>query len=356
MLIVFRGIASTVPAMLFSSAVGNWIDRSQSRLRPMLISIYLSHGAIVLSYLIWLLWPIVPSDGYADELSEAHVTAWTLSKVSLFGLIVFLDVVHDMSAIANRVSLERDWVPVLVGPITPQVTYGLTQVNAVMKRLDLASKLVAPSILPFIIAIFNFREGWIMLLVLATLILLMLQARSIRIVARDNPEIQALKKPSAAMAVEDDYQVRDQHGVLRSGFRTWPLKIYVAVYKNPASRLRHYFSMPVWPASMAEALAQMTVLAYSSTLITYLLAVGFSLTAVTVARATGTIMALSSTVIAPVVVNFTRRRKSRQAQDNRTSDDDVEGAVIRSVGKWGIISQVICMVGQTSLAYIQPSV
>ena len=330
--------------MFFSSAVGNWIDRSQSRLRPLLTSVYLSHGAITLSYLVWLLWPIVPSDGFADDKSEAHVTAWNLSKMVLFGLIVLLDIIHDLSAIANRVSLERDWVPVLVGPITPEVTYGLTQVNAVMKRLDLASKLVAPSILPLIIVVFNFREGWILLLATTTIVFLIIQVRSVYVIARENPELRARKSPSTGMSTNEDYGIEHESGLLRTGFRTWPFKIYVSAYKNPVARLWHYFSMPVWPASMAEALAQMTVLAYSSTLVTYLFEAGFSLNAVTLARASGTIMALASTVIAPMAVNFIRRRRNRQSPNSNPAGDDIEGAVVRSVGLWGILSQVLCMV------------
>jgi solute carrier family 40 (iron-regulated transporter), member 1 len=330
--------------MFFSSAVGSWIDRSQTRIRPLLTSVYLSHGAITLSYLAWLLWPIVPSDGYGDEESEAHVTAWTLFKTLLFGLIVLLDIIHEMSAIANRVSLERDWVPVLVGPITPDTTYGLTQVNAVMKRLDLAAKLVAPSILPLVVAVFNFREGWILLLTASTIVLLIIQVRSVSVVARDNPELRALKKPPVEISVDDDYELEDQYVYLKLGFLSWTLKIYSSLYKKPVARLRHYFSMPIWPASMAEALAQMTVLAYSSTLITYLLEVGFSLNIVTVARASGTIMALASTVIAPMAVNFIRKRKIRQSSDRNVTVDDIEGAVVRSVGTWGISSQVLCMV------------
>ena len=338
-----RGVASTVPALLFSSAVGNWIDRSQSRLRPLLTSVYLSHGAITLSYLAWLLWPIVPSDRYGDEKSEAHVTAWNVPKALLFGLIVLLDIAHDMSVIANRVSLERDWVPVLVGPITPDVTYGLTQVNAVMKRLDLASKLVAPSILPLIIAVFNIREGWILLLAATTIVFLIIQVRSMSVVAKENPELQALKTPSAGVSADEGYNLDGQYTHLKSNFRSWPHRMYVVMLTNPVARLRHYFSMPIWPASIAGALAQMTVLAYSSTLVTYLLEVGFSLNVVTVARASGTIMALASTVIGPMAVNFIRR-KSRQSLNRNTTGDDVEGAVVRSVGVWGIVSQVLCLV------------
>lgn len=324
--------------------MGNWIDRSQSRLQPLLTSVYLSHGAITLSYLAWLLWPIVPSDGYGDEKSEAHVTAWNVPKAFLFSLIVLLDIIHDMSAIANRVSLERDWIPVLAGPITPDVTYGLTQVNAVMKRLDLVSKLVAPSILPLIIAVFNFREGWILLLAVTTIIFLIIQVRSMYVVARENPELRAVKKPSDGVSSDEGYGIGDQYVHLKSGFRSWPGITYTIMFKNPVARLRHYFSMPIWPASIAEALAQMTVLAYSSTLVTYLLEVGFSLNVVTVARASGTIMALASTIIGPMVVNVIRKRRSRQSSDGNNTGYDIEGAVVRSVGAWGITSQILCMV------------
>ena len=305
---------------------------------------YLSHGAITLSYLAWLLWPIVPSDGYGDEKSEAHVTAWNVPKAFLFSLIVLLDITHDMSAIANRVSLERDWIPVLAGPITPDVTYGLTQVNAVMKRLDLVSKLVAPSILPLIIAVFNFREGWILLLAVTTIIFLIIQVRSMYVVARENPELRAVKKPSDGVSSDEGYGIGDQYVHLKSGFRSWPGITYTIMFKNPVARLRHYFSMPIWPASIAEALAQMTVLAYSSTLVTYLLEVGFSLNVVTVARASGTIMALASTIIGPMVVNVIRKRRSRQSSDGNNTGYDIEGAVVRSVGAWGITSQILCMV------------
>jgi iron-regulated transporter 1 len=310
--------------------------------------VYLSHGAITLSYLAWLLWPIVPSDGYGDEKSESHVTAWNVPKAFLFGLIVLLDITHDMSAIANRVSLERDWVPLLVGPITPDVTYGLTQVNAVMKRLDLASKLVAPSILPLIIAVFNFREGWILLLAGSTILFLIIQIRSMYVVARENPELQVLKKTSTGVSSDESYALDgQQHVHFKPGFGSWPRRIYVVMFKNPIARLRHYFLTPIWPASIAEALAQMTVLAYSSTLVTYLLEVGFSLNVVTIARASGTIMALSSTVIGPMAVNLVRKRKSHQSLDRNTAGYDIEGAVVRTVGVWGITSQVLCMVSIT---------
>jgi solute carrier family 40 (iron-regulated transporter), member 1 len=56
--------------------------------------------------------------------------------------------------------MERDWVSVLVEPITnSESSYGLTEVNSVMKRIDLITKLVAPSLLPLIVSSFASRVG-----------------------------------------------------------------------------------------------------------------------------------------------------------------------------------------------------
>lgn len=111
-----RGITSTVSAMLCASAVGSWIDRAPSRLPPLLVTISCNHGAIVASYLCWLLWPLIAGYGGDDADTTALQTPFSsLSKGFLFGFILLLDVIHDLSAIGNRLSVERDWVPVLVG-------------------------------------------------------------------------------------------------------------------------------------------------------------------------------------------------------------------------------------------------
>ena len=336
-------MASTIAAILFASAMGNWIDRSPTRLPPLLITVYTNHGAIILAYLTWLSWPIVV--GYQDQTSEAQTPFSSFPRGFLFGLTVLLDIIHDLSAIANRLSIERDWVPVLVGPITPDFTYGLTQVNAVMRRLDLISKLVAPSLLPFIIAIFNSREAWILLIAGVTAVFWAIEIWCAKVIARENPELHLPKKPSNDSATTEDHQIEDRYNRLKPGLHSLPQKIYFVIYQDPLTRLKHYFSMSVWPASISESVVEMTVLAYSSTLITYLLEVNFSLTAITIARASGTIMALASTFITPIAVKLLRKRRAKSSSEESAVDSDaIEGSIVRTVGIWGISSQVVCMV------------
>lgn len=111
-----RGIVTTVSTMLCASAVGSWIDRAPSRLRPLLVTISSNHGAIVASYLCWLAWPLIAGYEGDDDDSGSQTPFSSLSTGSLFGLILVMDVVHDLGATGNLLSLQRDWVPALVGP------------------------------------------------------------------------------------------------------------------------------------------------------------------------------------------------------------------------------------------------
>ena len=113
-----------------------------------------------------------------------------LSKGFLFGFILLLDVLQHLSALGNRLSVERDWVPVLVGEVTSDVTYGLTQINAVLGRIDLICKLVAPSLLPLIVSNFNSRAAWIILLVVVTVIMWAFEVWCAHIIAKDNPQLE----------------------------------------------------------------------------------------------------------------------------------------------------------------------
>jgi iron-regulated transporter 1 len=102
--------------MLCASAVGSWIDHASSRLPPLLITISSNHGAIVVSYLCWLIWPSLAGyDGEERDISPQTPFS-SLSSGVLFGIILMCDVIHELGATGNQLSLQRDWIPVLVGP------------------------------------------------------------------------------------------------------------------------------------------------------------------------------------------------------------------------------------------------
>jgi iron-regulated transporter 1 len=288
----------------------------------------------------------MPVPGEGTTHSESPFS--NFQKGIVFGIILLLDIIHDLGAIGNRLSLERDWVPVLVGQITPDINYGLTEVNSVMTRIDLVCKLVAPSLLPVIISAWNSRTGWILVLAVLTAVFWALEVWCARIIARENLELDVPKMPLYDSATEEDLAMEDRYNHLKPGLQSLPQKMYFILYQDPAVRLRHYFSIPMWPASIASALLQLTVLAYSATLITYLLEIGFSLSSITIARASGAIMALSSTVITPALVGHMRKRLSRNrfsgGQRENKENDEFEGKAVRTVGLWGISCQFTCLV------------
>jgi hypothetical protein len=57
-----------------------------------------------------------------------------VAQASLFAGILLSDVVQELSAIGNRLSLERDWVPALIDHDESGLRYSLTQMNAVIKK------------------------------------------------------------------------------------------------------------------------------------------------------------------------------------------------------------------------------
>ena len=241
--------------MLGASAVGSWIDRAPSRLPPLLLTVSSNHGAIVAAYLCWLIWPLMA--GYEADDSTNKTPFSSLSKGFLFGFILLIDVIHDLSAIGNRLSVERDWVPVLVGPIMSDTTYGLTQINAVMRRIDLICKLVAPSLLPLIVANFDSRAAWIVLLMMVTVLMWALEIWCAHIIANDNPQLRLPKASSTDRATMEDLDVDESYYSIKPGPTTWPQKLYFIFYHDPRVRLKHYFSMAVWPASISISALQM---------------------------------------------------------------------------------------------------
>jgi iron-regulated transporter 1 len=172
-------------------------------------------------------------------------------------------------------------------------------------------------------------------------------------IAHQNSHLRLPKVAFIDEGTADDFNAENKHKGTTPGHAAWLQKLFAAIYHDPLSRLQQYFSMSIWPASTSISLLQMTVLAYSATLITYLLEVGFSLSAVTIARGSGSIMALAGTFITPIAVQRLRNRKSRAYRPSVDKVYDLaeyEGTIIRTVGIWGVSSQFLCMVSYDPLS------
>ena len=69
-------------------------------------------------------------------------------KIELFAIVLFLSIVERLSRTANLLSIERDWIPAMAAPIPmldgESSKNGLTELNAVISRIDLICKLLSP--------------------------------------------------------------------------------------------------------------------------------------------------------------------------------------------------------------------
>lgn len=98
---------------------------------------------------------------------------------------------------------------------------------------------------------------------------------------------------------------------------------------------------------------QFTVLAYSATLVTYLIDIGLSLQVITVAKASGSIMSIGSTFLTPVAVSYSEKRRQRRGlvmreQSEASGADSPEnlnrGMAVQLVGRWAILGKFLALV------------
>ncbi|KAK2624980.1 hypothetical protein QTJ16_005349 [Diplocarpon rosae] len=290
-----------------------WNARTFEYVAPFLTSVVINHSAIVLTYLAWMLWPAL------DE----HDSAFT--RNILFAAILVLDVIQNLSATGNSLSLSRDWIPSLVG-VDPSSEQTLTQVNAVMARVDLFCKVASPALLPIIVSTFA-RNTWIALVTISTLSVWCIEMFCLRRVTRENPRLLSPRAQSKN-AVE---AIEGQMGEPKNLFG----RVTLHLCHRPRLRIRQFFSMAVWPASITTAFLYLTVLVYSATLITYLLQRGFSLGVVTIARTSGSLMGFIATFTTPVASRYLTRRLSLPSNN---------GVVTRKLGSWGITGQFLALI------------
>lgn len=264
-------------------------------------------------------------------------------KSLLFSLILIFGIIETLSAAGNTLSMERDWIVVACSP--PGKPHDLTQLNSTMRRIDLICKLIAPIFISIIISSTNINIGVLVVggISSCSFPLEILCAR--RVWNRNS----RLRAPKAQPDLE-------------------PLSAYASssLWIKASSSLRqyakdfeYYFSSIVWVPSLALAVLHISALAYSATLITFLLSSGLSLGTITIARAAGSIVEISSTVVTPFGVKHLSKAKnhgrfppSDTVQEARIPLMDVltdpeengtEVGVFR-LGLWGLSWQLINLV------------
>ncbi|CZT01617.1 related to ferroportin 1 [Rhynchosporium agropyri] len=370
-----RGIARTLASILFSSMLGRWVDQNPSRLKTLMSTISANRGAVICASVLWYF--IVMADASppsAIVYDENGILSFVMLKDIIFTLILLLGILETLSASGNILSMERDvcrkpsylhrtflyrptqspeltclkWIVTAASP--DGHTYDLTHLNSVMRRIDLICKLIAPILISIAISCTTARIGVLVVGVMSAISWPVEMFCAKRVWNR-NPQLQAPKICSI-----DDSQERQAIvgplGVMNYVFQG--LRSYIQEFKN-------YFSSTVCIPSFALALLHLSALSYSATFITFLLSTGYSLHLITIARAAGSVVEISSTIVAPVGVQYLGKARNHGRFRGRDvlGENDAEGLLLvdraediegrtetglERLGLWGLSWQLLNLI------------
>ena len=288
------GIAETVCVIVSSSAVGRWVDSAPTRLRPLLVTIFTNRTTLVACCILWIL---------------LFSTTDESAKRVMFAVILALGMVEKSSRMANILSMERDWVPTIAS--TDGDGYTLTHMNTVMRRIDIACKFLAPLAISGTVMLLDPVPAAAAMASVSSMSLV-LEAWSAMKVWKTNSRLRTTRREkqqitSADPARKPKLPTSSPHvGILRRlcAKSKAALSPACAIIRDHVEGLNYYFSTTVWLPSTCVAILHASVLAWSGTLITWLLNANFSLTEITVAKGVGSFFEIGSTLVFPWAVSM----------------------------------------------------
>ncbi len=179
----------------------------------------------------------------------------------------------------NTVSVERDWVVV----IADDNESALRQMNSQMRRIDLFCKLVSP----LVIALLNgFSTKVAILVTFATNnTSIVVEYALIARVYKAVPSLAHGRVPPSAR-IDETANAYQTCSLTRSAARQM-----ISLVEN----LRVYISQDAFLASMSLLILYLTVLSFAGQMVTYLLAIGYTSTIVSLIRILSTGCEMSAT-------------------------------------------------------------
>ena len=354
------GISSSLATVFFASSIGRWIDQGSSRLKTLLATICTNRLAAASACLLWF---FIVDDQHGPNAEEEVESWWYTLKTTLFSTLLVLGIAENLSRKANVISIERDWVPVLA-KTTAATGYSLTHVNAMMSRIDILCKLVAPIAVSAFFSIVSTRVGVIAVLVTNGFSFIA-EVWSARLLWEQCPELAERKEPSNS-------GIHSFGSSPSSRLSMRPMSLYSFV-SDYFKGFLVYFHSDIWLPSLAMCVTHASILSVTGVTIVFLLDAGYSLRLITAVEALSAIFELASTLIYPFAVKKLARSLSPAssampiAVDTEDHEDDlglakpdghaevlevewVDSAISR-VGLSGITSMVTLLVGQVLFQY-----
>lgn len=226
--------------------------------------------------------------------------------------------------------MERDWVPILANK--EGMSYHLTHLNTAMRRIDITCKFLAPLVISSVVALVGPTRA-VATIAIVSSISLVLECWIVMRVWTHNVRLQS-GKDLTLNHLEDPISRIHPNPTGFVGVLLWKgyelLKRLGEVTRANADGVYYYFSTTVWLPSICVAVLHGSVLAWSGTLITWLLNEHFSIAEVTVAKSVGAVFEIGSTLAFPCAVGVLLRSTSRQQTTSyemveQRNDDDMKG-------------------------------
>ncbi|XP_014662601.1 PREDICTED: solute carrier family 40 member 1-like isoform X2 [Priapulus caudatus] len=130
-LVATYGFANGLCILILAAVVGDWVDRTP-RLKVIRYSLFINNFTICINAL-----SILILMRYTEILREPG-NAWAMYLFE--AVIIALAIVSQLSSMAMQISMQRDWVVVIVAGNKSK----LANINAWMRRIDLTTNILAP--------------------------------------------------------------------------------------------------------------------------------------------------------------------------------------------------------------------
>ena len=260
--------------------------------------------------------------------------SYSAPKRVFFAVALILGMVEKLSRGTNIISMERDWVPTLANTSIDaghRVSYDLTHLNTIMKRIDMLCKLIAPlAVSTFVSKVESERLAIVVLAVISTLSLGP-ECWSLQKVWAQNSRLRARKGRVDELATNGDQDRPMQRSSNKSRTARLASSLHGTVVLQVMDSIRayitdlgYYFRTSVWIPSLCAAIPHASVLTFSGTMLTYLLNAGYSLNTITGAKACGAVFEIASTFIFPWAVGILSTSKHSPGGYNRDGYHEVE--------------------------------
>jgi solute carrier family 40 (iron-regulated transporter), member 1 len=287
-------LCRNLAATLFASRVGTYLDRT-NRLTSVRHSIAWQRVPVALScalFLALLHW------------KDSKLVFWTcFPTAALFACF------EKLAIVGNTVAVERDWA-IVISEAAAVERQGL---NAVMRRIDLGAKLIAPVVVSLIEAYDTSIAVWTVLAWNLTSVIL--EYYAIAQVYRAVPELAVKTARNAdrdvavleeAVGLQEGYELADEDveaggsEISTSKDKLIPSRHWLLTSLSP---WRTYFTSPALFPSVALSLLYLTVLSTGVQYQTYMLSTGYSGTTVALLRLCAVISELAATLFAPMLMH-----------------------------------------------------